>query len=231
MNVDALIEAAGWWTYLLLFAVTAGETSAFVGLLLPGEAAILFASALAGHGQLNVLLLAAAVVAGGMSGDSLGYALGHRCKHRPNARMARHARPDHRIGRAQAFLLRHGGTAVITGRFVGFVRTFLPFAAGASGMPYRRFFLYSTVASVIWGIGNVVLGYFAGAAVIDVLHSVGLIALGAIAAAAVTVFTVVRIHTRRRRRERSRSTVVAGGAEIRVPAREPLHMLTYAKKG
>ncbi|MFJ8111699.1 DedA family protein [Streptomyces sp. NPDC096132] len=231
MNVDALLEAAGWWSYLVVFAVTAAETSAFVGLLVPGEAAILFASALAGHGELNVLLLAAVVVAGGMTGDSLGHALGRRCKRRPNARMARHARPDNRIGRAQAFLLRHGGTAVITGRFIGFVRTFLPFAAGASGMPYRRFLLYSTVASVIWGIGNVLLGYFAGAAVIDLLHSVGLIALAAGAAAVLTVFTVVRIHTRRRRIERTRSTVVAVGAEIRVPAQEPPHMLTYAKEG
>lgn len=127
--------------------------------------------------------------------------------------------------------MRHGGTAVVTGRFVGFVRTFMPFAAGSSGMPYRRFFLYSTIASVIWGIGNVLLGYFAGAAVIDLLHSVGLIAVAAVAAAAVTIFTVVRIHSRRRRTERSGSTVVAVGGDLRVPEQEPLHMFTCSKEG
>ncbi|MFF5521845.1 DedA family protein [Streptomyces coeruleorubidus] len=88
-----------------------------------------------------------------MTGDSLGYALGNQCKRRRNARLAHRVRPDNPIGRAQAFLTRHGGTAVGTGRFIGFVRTFLPFAAGASGMPYRRFFLYNAVASLVWGFG------------------------------------------------------------------------------
>ncbi|MFG2730346.1 hypothetical protein [Streptomyces canus] len=50
MNVDALIEAAGWWSYLIVFAMTAAETSAFLGLLVPGETAILLASAIAGRG-------------------------------------------------------------------------------------------------------------------------------------------------------------------------------------
>ncbi|MBT2675670.1 DedA family protein [Streptomyces sp. ISL-14] len=231
MNVDALIEAAGWWSYLVVFAVTASETSAFLGLLVPGEAAILFASALAGQGDLDVLLLAVVVVAGGMTGDSLGYALGHRCKSRPNARLARRVRPDNRVGRAQVFLMRHDGKAVVMGRFIGFVRTFLPFVAGASGMPYRRFFSYSAVASLLWGIGNVLLGYFAGAAIIELLHAVGLIAVAALAAAAVTVFVVVRIHTRRRRAERSRSLVVASGGDPRGSAQEPMHMFTYSQEG
>jgi membrane protein DedA with SNARE-associated domain len=53
---------------------------------------------------------------------------------------------------AQTFLTRHGGTAMLTGRFVGVIRAFLPFAAGASGMPYRRFFFYS--AARIAGLGH-----------------------------------------------------------------------------
>ncbi|KOU66891.1 hypothetical protein ADK57_18225 [Streptomyces sp. MMG1533] len=76
MDVGALIEAAGWWSCVVVFAVTAGETSAFIGVLLPGETVILLASALAGRGDLDPLLLSALVVAGGMTGDGLGYALG-----------------------------------------------------------------------------------------------------------------------------------------------------------
>ncbi|MFJ9908327.1 DedA family protein [Streptomyces sp. NPDC101152] len=88
MHVDTLIEAAGWWSYIVVFAMTAGETGAFIGLLLPGETVILLASAIAGRGDLNVLVLAAVVVAGGMTGDTLGYALGRRWKRRPNTRSA-----------------------------------------------------------------------------------------------------------------------------------------------
>ena len=198
MRVDSLIETAGWWSYLVVFAATAGETSAFVGLLLPGETLILLASAIASRGDLNPVALAVVVVAGGMAGDSLGYALGRRCGPRPRARWVRRILPDSKIERAHAFLRRHGGAAVFTGRFIGFVRAFLPFAAGTSGMPYRRFFLHSAVASLVWGVGNVLLGYFTGAAATELLHSVGLIGAAVLAAVAVVVVVVVRILTRRR---------------------------------
>ncbi|GAB3008803.1 hypothetical protein GCM10023080_088490 [Streptomyces pseudoechinosporeus] len=230
MDVGALIEAAGWWSYIVVFAVTAGETSAFIGVLLPGETVILLASAIAGQGDLNPVLLAALVVTGGMTGDSLGYALGHWYGRRPNARLLRRIRPDGRIGQAHDFLTRHGGAAVVTGRFIGFVRTFLPFAAGASGMPYRRFFLFSTLASLIWGIGNVLLGYFAGAAATEFLHSAGPIVATVLAAAAVALVGLVWLLRRRRGSARVPSAVVASGAALRRPQQEPIHLTTSSKE-
>ncbi|MGW2714980.1 DedA family protein, partial [Streptomyces sp. NPDC001356] len=70
MHVDRVIEAAGWWSYAAVFVLTAGETSAFIGLLVPGETAVLLASAVAGRGELNAPLLAAVVVAGAVTGDN-----------------------------------------------------------------------------------------------------------------------------------------------------------------
>ncbi|WP_432043335.1 DedA family protein [Streptomyces cadmiisoli] len=207
MDLDALIEAAGWWSYLIVFAVTVGETSAFVGLLVPGETVILLAAALAGRGDLDPVALAVAVVAGGILGDNAGYALGRRCRRRP--RKARRPRPrlDPHVRRSQEFLVRHGGTAVFTGRFIGFVRAFLPFAAGASAMPYRRFLVFSSLASVVWGTGSVLLGYFAGAAATEFLHSAGLISVLAAAVAALAILAGLRTFRRRRRS--------AGGASVR----------------
>ncbi|MFD7445513.1 DedA family protein [Streptomyces sp. NPDC059909] len=232
MRIDALIEAAGWWSYAVVFAVTAGETGAFIGLLVPGETIILLASAIANRGDLNPLVLAAVVVAGGMAGDNLGYVLGRRCARRPSARRVGGIRSDRRFGRAQAFLVRHGGAAVFTGRFVGFVRSFLPFAAGASGMPYRRFFLYSTAASLVWGVGNVLLGYFAGAAATELLHSAGLAGAAALAAVglALAIVVGVRILSRRRRIVRAKSSVVAHGGTLRAAEQEPRHVFTYSKE-
>ncbi|MFF7209577.1 DedA family protein [Streptomyces sp. NPDC008238] len=229
--MDGLIEAAGWWTYIVVFAVTAGETSAFVGLLLPGETVILLASAVAGRGDLDPLLLAAAVVTGGMAGDSLGYALGRHCERHPGTRLHR-IRPDSRVGRAQHFLVRHGGAAVFTGRFVGFVRTFLPFVAGASGMPYRRFFLYSSAASLVWGVGNVLLGYFAGAAATELLHRAGLFAIPVLVAAAAGALVLTRLLSRRRHgTARAASRVVAkGGTARRTPEQAATDAYTAARE-
>lgn len=230
MDIGSWIEAAGWWSYIVVFVLTAGETSAFIGVLLPGETVILLASAIAGRGDLNAVLLAVLVVAGGMTGDSLGYALGRWYGRRPNARLMHRARPGSRIGRAHDFLMRHGGAAVVGGRFIGFVRTFLPFAAGASGMPYHRFFLFSTVASLIWGIGNVLLGYFAGAAATDFLHAAGPIGAAVFAAVAVALFGLVWLLRRRRGGAQMSAVVVASGRAVRRPEQEPNHLITSSKE-
>ncbi|MDX3457636.1 DedA family protein [Streptomyces sp. ME02-8801-2C] len=230
MDIGALIEAAGWWSYIVVFALTAGETSAFVGVLLPGETVVLLASTIAGRGDLDPVLLAVLVVTGGMTGDSLGYALGHWYGRRPHARLIHRARAGSRIGRAHDFLTRHGGAAVLGGRFIGFVRTFLPFAAGATGMPYRRFFLFSTAASLIWGIGNVLLGYFAGAAATGFLHRAGLIGAVTLVAVGVALFGLGWLVARRRGGARAQSAVVASGAASRRPEQEPIHLVTSSKE-
>ncbi|MEV6781256.1 DedA family protein [Streptomyces sp. NPDC051098] len=209
MHIDTLIEAAGGWSYLVVFAVTVAETSAFIGLLVPGETVILLAAALAGKGDLDPMVLAVAVVMGGILGDNLGYLLGYRCQRRQSGAQAKPSRFDPHLRRAQSFLLRHGGKAVFTGRFIGFIRTFLPFAAGASAMPYRRFLFFSTLASVLWGIGNVTLGYFAGAAAEKVLHSAGLIGILTIVAVLLAAFIGTKLIKRRRRTTRADSSTVA----------------------
>ncbi|MFD7405999.1 DedA family protein [Streptomyces sp. NPDC059866] len=151
MHLNAVIEAAGWWSYVVVFVLTAAETSAFLGLLVPGETAVLLAAAIAGQGGLHAPLLAAAVVAGAVTGDNLGFALGRRCARRLGPRRTTKIGHRHRDGRARAFFTHHSGAAVFTGTFIGFARTFLPFVAGSSGMPYRRFVLYSAAASLVWG--------------------------------------------------------------------------------
>jgi membrane-associated protein len=213
MHIDTVIEAAGWWSYLVVFAVTATETSAFVGVLIPGETVILLAAALAGKGDLNPVLLAGAVVAGGILGDNLGYMLGHRCQRRQGGGKPRRGWLDAHLRRTQTFLLRHGGKAVFTGRFIGFVRTFLPFAAGASAMPYRSFVFFSTLASVLWGTGNVILGYFAGATAKELLHSAGLIGVIALAALLLVSFAGVKLLKRRRGTTRVRSSIVVRASD------------------
>jgi membrane-associated protein len=46
MHLNGVIEAAGRWSYAVVFVLTASETSAFIGLLVPGETAILLGGVL-----------------------------------------------------------------------------------------------------------------------------------------------------------------------------------------
>jgi membrane protein DedA with SNARE-associated domain len=206
VNLTSVVETAGLWSYAAVFALTAGETSAFIGLFLPGETLILFAAALSARGDLNPVLLAITVVTGGIVGDSVGYAVGRWYERWPRPGWTRRrsrrqpsagdGRRGSRVGNARNFLRRHGGSAVFIGRFIGFVRTFLPFVAGASGMPYRRFLPYSAAACVVWGVANVVAGYFLGSAAERLLRTVGL--AGAATAVGAVVVTFLAVSIRRR---------------------------------
>jgi membrane protein DedA with SNARE-associated domain len=205
MNPSTLIENAGGWAYTVVFALTAGETSAFIGLVLPGETLILLASALAAKGALDPLLLTVAVVGGGVTGDSVGYALGRwsgrwhtprRLRRFQDRHTVRAERMRTRVERAREFLVGHGGSAVFIGRFIGFVRSFLPFVAGAVRLPYPRFLGFSAAASLVWGVGNVAVGYFLGSAAGRLLHTAGVAGAGVAGAVAFILLLVFRLRRR-----------------------------------
>ncbi|MFI9469959.1 DedA family protein [Streptomyces sp. NPDC052492] len=229
MHLNTVIETAGWWTYLIVFVLTAAETSAFVGLLVPGEAAVLLAAAVAGQGGLKAPLLAAVVVGGAVTGDNLGFALGRRCRRRPAGRWTPKVLGRHRDGRGKAFLADHSGAALLTGKFIGVARTFLPYAAGSSGMPYRRFFLYSAAASLVWGTGTVLVGYFTGSAAIELLHRAGLIGAAVLAAVIAPILVASRMRARRRRRPTGSTVVAPGGPWHRAARKAPVNS-TYARR-
>jgi undecaprenyl-diphosphatase len=118
---------------------------------------------LASFGVLDLPETLVIAVSGALVGDNVGYCVGRRLG-RPW--LERHGRLIGMHGgmlrRVDTLFARHGGKAVLIGRFVGFLRAMAPFAAGASRMPYARFALYNGVGATAWGIAFVLLGYFLG---------------------------------------------------------------------
>ncbi|MEY9840005.1 DedA family protein [Streptacidiphilus sp. EB103A] len=206
MNPTAIVDAAGFWSYGVVFLLTAAETSAFFGIFMPGESLVLVSGALAAKGALDPLALAAVVVTAAVIGDSIGYLLGRWFERRPGADGMRR-----RTVRARDFLQRRGGPAVFAGRFIGFVRSFVPFAAGGAGMPYRRFLGYSASAAVIWGVGSVAGGYYLGPSVEQLVRTVGVVGAAVFAGVMLTALLVVPAV---RRRTGLRSSAVGAGADL-----------------
>ena len=104
------------------------------------------------------------VATGAIIGDNIGYWLGRRLG-RPW--LERHG---HLVGmhggvlvRVDLLFARHGGKAVLLGRFIGFLRAMAPFVAGASRMPYGAFVVYNGIGATTWAVAFVLLGYFLGA--------------------------------------------------------------------
>src|SRR3954451_18754762 len=159
-----LAQTLGPWTYALVFVMAFLETGAFVGLIAPGETAILLGGVVAAQGRVSLALILLLAWAGSAGGALASLALGRRLgrpflhKHGPRLKLT-----EPRIEQVDRFYGRHGGKAILVGRFVGVVRAVSPFLAGASGLTLRRFLPYSLIGTAIWSSGYTLVGYVGGA--------------------------------------------------------------------
>lgn len=197
---------SSFWVYVLLFAITAGESSAFLGLVVPGEAAVLGAGALASQGKLALIPAILIVVVGSVVGDSIGYSVGKRYGHARESGFLAKVWSCQRMLSVRTLLNKHGRKTVFLARFIGYFRSLVPFAAGAVRMPYRPFLAYNIAGAVTWGVGTVLLGYWAGDAAISIFESSTRYLLAA-AAIGTTAYLLWRWTTRGRRAARAAETL------------------------
>jgi membrane protein DedA with SNARE-associated domain/membrane-associated phospholipid phosphatase len=200
-------ETLGNWTYLLVGALAFLETGAFVGLVAPGETAMLLGGLVAGQGQINVVTLIGIVWACAVAGDLTSFFLGRRLgrpflvKHGAKVQIT-----EDRLRHVEGFFDRHGGKAILLGRFVGLVRAIAPFLAGSSGMRLRRFVPYDVIGAGLWGTTFVLLGYIfwqSFSTLVDYAKK-GALALGTVIVLVVGIVWLVRWVRRPENRERAR---------------------------
>ncbi|HEY7873485.1 MAG TPA: DedA family protein, partial [Actinomycetota bacterium] len=161
--MDFILDLADPWGYLLVFVLAAGETAAFIGLFLPGEATVIFGGVLVYNDRATLGWMIAAACLGAMVGDSLGYWIGRRFGTRLMESRAGRWVGRERWDNASAYLRRRGGRAVLFGRFIGFLRALVPALAGSAGIPYLKTYLpFSIVGGLAWGTGFTLLGVVAG---------------------------------------------------------------------
>jgi membrane-associated protein len=162
-----LVTRYGVWIYAILFGVVFAETGLVVTPFLPGDSLLFAGGALAATGALDPWVLTAVVAVAAIAGDAVNYAIGRSA----GARMIHLARVDPRWGRwinpvyierAHAFFEKHGGKAIVLGRFMPIVRTFVPFVAGVAEMSYPAFALFNVVGALIWVGVCVGAGYVFG---------------------------------------------------------------------
>ena len=153
-------DSLGSWTYALVPSLAFLETGAFVGLAVPGETAILVGGVVAERGEVQLAPLIGLVWLAAVGGDVVSFLLGRRFG-RPllDAHGARlRIRAEH-VERVERIFDRHGGKAILVGRFVGILRALMPFVAGASRFPLRRFVPYTALGALGWAATFTLVGY------------------------------------------------------------------------
>jgi len=176
--LDDFANLLGAWTYLVIGALAFLETGAFVGLLVPGETALLVGGAVAGQGVINVYLLIAIAWIMAFLGDTTSFWLGHKLgrefilKHGDRVGIS-----EERYEKVEDYFEKHGGKTVLIGRFVGLVRALSPFVAGSSGMRYRAFAPYSILGAGLQVTIHILAGYIFARSIDAAAEYVGLVAV------------------------------------------------------
>lgn len=168
-----LLTSHGPWVYAILFAIVFAETGLVVTPFLPGDSLLFAAGALAASQPhaFNIWIVSSLLIVAAILGDAVNYAVGKWMGPRvfckdidPNCKPSLLERLLNRkhLDKAHAFYEKYGGKAVVIGRFVPIVRTFVPFVAGAGAMNYSKFFFYNVAGAFIWVGVCVTAGYVFG---------------------------------------------------------------------
>ncbi|MEO5608318.1 MAG: VTT domain-containing protein [Ornithinibacter sp.] len=162
MDPQTLLEQFGsqfFWVSVAIVFVECG----LLFPILPGDSLLFAVGLFIAGGEVGVnivvacLVLSAAAFLGNVVGYEIGRAIGAPLYEREGRFLKKKYFDD-----THAFFDRHGAKALVLGRFVPIVRTFITVVAGVSRMDRRHFFVWSGVGAVLWATGITLLGYFLG---------------------------------------------------------------------
>lgn len=160
--LGGILEAYGAATYAVLFFVIFLETGFVVTPFLPGDSLIFAAGTFAAIGSLNLAVLLVAISMAAILGDTANYHIGKQVGNRVYSSANLRLIKKKHVLEAREFYSRYGPIAIVIGRFIPIIRTFVPFVAGIGEMSYPRFLEFNAVGGITWVSLFLLLGYFFG---------------------------------------------------------------------
>jgi membrane-associated protein len=131
--------------------------------ILPGDTLLFFIGIFIGSGDIHMNIVVACVImsASAFLGNVSGFEIGRKVGTPLFQRNGRWLN-ERNLEKTHRFFDRYGNRALVLGRFVPIVRTYITVVAGAGHMERSRFFTWSFVGAVAWATGVTLLGYFLG---------------------------------------------------------------------
>lgn len=148
-----------WVVYAVLFTTLFLENGLLPASFLPGDSLLLLSGALIAKGVMGFAPTLLILTAAAGLGCWLSYIQGRWLGHTSLVKGWLLQLPAQYHQRAHNLFNRHGLTALLIGRFLGFVRTLLPTMAGISGLNSSRFQVFNWLSAAIWVCALVGLGY------------------------------------------------------------------------
>jgi membrane protein DedA with SNARE-associated domain len=191
--------------YLAIFGLVLIED---FGVPVPGETVLILGAVYAGTGRLSIVLVALLGLLGAITGDNIGFAIGHFGGRRLVERYGRYILlTPARLDKATAFFERHGGKIITVARFIEGLRQANGIIAGTTGMHWARFLVFNALGAALWvGVWTAV-GYFSGSHITSIYNAASRYSTYlAIAFAVLVVGFILRRVWRARREPRTDAT-------------------------
>lgn len=161
LHPQSIIQYGG--LALLLFIIFA-ETGLFFGFFLPGDSLLFVAGLMSGSTlfDVDILTLNFSIIIAGILGNFVGYYFGKKTGPVLFKRDDSLFFKKKHVNAAKDFYDRYGGMALILGRFIPIIRTFVPIMAGVVNIDFKKFIVYNVVGCVAWVVSMTLSGYFLG---------------------------------------------------------------------
>lgn len=163
-TLDYLMQNYGTLLYGVLFLIVFAETGFVVTPFLPGDS-MLFASgmlAASSEGVISPWLIIVFCVIAGFLGNTVNYKIGSFIGPKIfEQEKIRFIKKEYLV-KTHEFYEKHGALAIILGRFLPFIRTFVPFVAGIGQMDWKKFSIYNLIGAIAWITPFTLAGYFLG---------------------------------------------------------------------
>jgi len=154
--------------YVVMFIIFA-ETGLFLGFFLPGDSLLFItgiiianSSAPFNNAIVNLIYWIVLIMISAIVGNIVGYWVGRESGHLWFEKRDTFFFKKKHLIQAHDYFEEKGSLAIILGRFLPIVRTFIPIVAGIVKMSYRKFFLYSIIGGTAWVLSMVTAGYLLG---------------------------------------------------------------------
>lgn len=161
-HIAEFVGLYGVWVYALLFLILFVETGVVVMPFLPGDSLLFVVGTLCGSGVMSLPVALGVMWVAAVLGDQVNYSIGRWLG--PKVFQWENSRFFNKeaFNQAHEFYEKYGGITIVLGRFMPFLRTFVPFVAGVSAMSRSKFTFYNLLGATLWVGGVTLAGYFFG---------------------------------------------------------------------
>ena len=160
LDPEVILHGMGGWAVAVLCLIIFAECGLLIGFFLPGDSLLFITGLAATNGLIAtpLWLVCLVLVVCAFAGNAVGYYIGLKAGpaifDRPNSRLFKRDNVD----RTQKFFDKYGNRAIVLGRFVPIVRTFITVMAGVGRMNAKRFLTFSLIGAIAWAAGVTLLG-------------------------------------------------------------------------